>query len=165
MRASSAFSFWPNFVIFSRVYGLGFREKLWNFFSSVNSTYFSISGSNFAKISILKKWKKKHCAYPPYPFSHTHHVSKIIIIFYSHLEGLSHHGTISRAILSSCRKKKLMLKFRALCGFMYGWVGNTMKLMGTLRTWWEQKVFDGLLVGTKRIWQEQFGNNGNLMGI
>jgi len=86
-------------------------------------------------------------------------------------------------------KINLMLKFRALCGFMYGWVGNRKKFMGTLRTWleqkdffgllmrtrriWEelfenlmeQKVFDGLLVGTKRIWQEQFGNNANLMGV
>jgi hypothetical protein len=31
-------------------------------------------------------------------------------------------------------KINLMLKFRALCGFMYGWVGNRKKFMGTLRT-------------------------------
>ncbi len=29
-----------------------------------------------------------------------------------------------------------MLKFRALCGFMYGWVGNTKKLMGPKGFFW-----------------------------
>jgi len=58
-------------------------------------------------------------------------------------------------------KKVLMPKFRALCGFMYDWVGNKRKLMGTRGIWLE--LFENLMK-TKGFWWVIDGNKRNLIG-